>query len=636
MKKSKVLIGLVLLMSALGLAAQEQIVIQQDEQAEQIFAEGVIFYRNRDYAAANEQFARLIEPGRGHQRLSAALIMHARTSYLLRDYKAVEQDLRRLIRYFPESRYIPHARYLMALVHFQRADYFQSARQFLWLVDFSDDDRIAAESLTSARVLLDEYLSLDDVKKLQRDTAGKNGLALVVLAEARKLMQEREAGAAAELISEFLEKNAGSTLEKELRAALDRTKEALREVTRIGVILPLTGAYATEGKAMLDGLRYAEDEFKRNNPSGPAFEFVVRDSESRIIKALQEMQALVADPRVICVVGEFENFITAALAGLADAHDLPLLAPVATDVGIAGLGSSVFQLSPDLETQARALARYAVDSLQLKTFVTIAPQDEYGRQMVDAFSAEIDSRTRTDSTSIVTQRWYYGVPENIGRQFKEIREIAFKKVMEDTLRERHPEFVGLDRDSLWTALNEAIMLENNTREGIVELNSHFPVTNIDGVFMPIYAEDVRYLARQLTYFNLKTQILGGEYWYLNNLDKLRELQRYVDGTIFVSSYYYDPTSLAYIAFRDAYRKARGRTPERWELTGYDAARAVLHTLEKGAASRKQVREILAGGEKIKGRANLIHLDPRTRTNTEVNILKIDRTVIRKVDTPDGG
>ncbi len=637
MKKTRILAGLVLLVTmAGGLAAQEPVVIRQDEQAEQIFAEGIIFYRNHDYAAANEQFARLIEPGKGHQRLSAALIMHARTSYLLRDFKSVEKDLRRLIRYFPESRYVPHARYLMALVHFQRGDYFQSARQFLWLVDFSEDDRITAESLTSARVLLDEYLNLDDLKKLQRDTAGKNALALVVLVEAEKLLQEREAKAAAALITEFLEKNSGSRLEKELRAVYDRTKDALREVARIGVILPLTGSYAAEGKAILDGLRYAEDEFRRKNPRGPAFEFVVRDSESRIIKALREMQELARDPKVICVLGEFENFITAALAGLAEANGLPLLAPVATDVGIAGLGSSVFQLSPDLEIQARALARFAVDSLKLKTFVTIAPQDEYGRQMVDAFSQEIDSRTRTDSTSIITQRWYYGVPENMGRQFKEIREIAFKKVMEDTLREFHPDYADLDRDSLWTALNESIMLEYNVKEGIVDLNSHFPVTNIDAVFMPIYTEDVRYLARQLTYFNLRTQILGGEYWYLNNLDKLRELQRYVDGTVFVSSYYYDPTSLSYITFRNAFRKARGRTPERWELTGYDAAKTILQTLAQGAGSRKQVRDILARGDEIKGRANTIRLDPKRRINTEVNILKIDKTVIRRIDIVSEG
>ncbi|RMD97207.1 MAG: amino acid ABC transporter substrate-binding protein, partial [Calditrichaeota bacterium] len=428
------------------------------------------------------------------------------------------------------------------------------------------------------------------------------------------------------LVEDYLKKHPEHKMKNELVDFLKNKIQLILNTNRIGVILPLSGEFSEEGQRLASGIRYAEYEAKQENGDAINAETVIRDSESNMIRAIREFQDLERDPNIVCFIGELENIITAGLAGVAQASKIPLVAPTATDNGLANLGSYVFQASPDLEEQARALARYAFKMDSLRTFVTIAPHDAYGQQMVDAFSEEIDRL----GGEIITQRWYYGVPENLGRLFKSIREIAFRRGLEDTLRLKLPNFAQLDKDSLWKDFNRRFMLENNENESIVELSSSYPVNNIDGVFLPIYQEDIQFVARQLKYFNINAQILGGEFWYLQDLEKNKQLLPYIDHTIFVSSYYFDPESFEYKNFRNRFRKKMGTTPEKWELFGYDTAKMIFSMLDQKKIGREQMRELLVTKTPFLGHKGLIRFQKGKRVNTAVHILQITGTKIRKL------
>jgi branched-chain amino acid transport system substrate-binding protein len=367
-------------------------------------------------------------------------------------------------------------------------------------------------------------------------------------------------------------------------------------------VLPLSGFNAEAGVGVYRGVRYAQLANATNGhneltgASGScAIEFVVRDSESRMLRALKVTQDLLDDPNLVAVIGEIENPITAAIAALAEAKGIPCLVPAATENGIGALGENVFQLNADREHKSRTLAEYAYNFLNARTFVTIAPQDDYGQQMADGFSAAVDSL----GGEILAQKWYYGEPQDLSRQFKAIREVAFRKALEDSLGQSGALSPALDRDAL-----------------------EIPVTNIHAMFLPLYEEDIRLVASQRAYFNFQSLVIGGEYWYTAGLEKSKELQRYVDGAIFASDYYIDPENQRYKQFRNDFRTRIGATPEKWEIFGYDTATLLLQVIQQGARSRNQILQALEKVDDFVGMKGEISLRNPERVNSKVNILQI--------------
>jgi ABC-type branched-subunit amino acid transport system substrate-binding protein len=611
----------------LAVFSQQRGQIEFDPNADAIFENAVILYNNGKYAEAYEAFSKLLGQNRWHQRLTATLLMRAKTSYLLKNYKATEEDLKELAKVFPKSRYIEHAQVLMGLVHFQKQDLASATRNFLLTVDFAKDPKIRKNGETVSKILLRDYLNLETIERLQGLINRPNASALLVMAIARKYLMAENVEKARILIDDFMEKNPNTAYQNELLDLLKDDSFARARALKLGVVLPLTGELAQEGQAVYRGIRYAQRLRQEKNSAQLRLEVVVKDSESRMIKAVTEMHRLISDKNVIAVIGELDAMITAGLAGIAQAADVPFVAPVTSDNGLASIGDNIFQFIPDYEIQARAIAKFAIDSLRFQKFVTLAPQDEYGRQMVDAFSAEIDRL----GGEIITQSWYYSVPENLSRQFKLIRELAFRRNLEDTLKLQIANFSSLDKDSLWRAFNLRMMLENKLDEPMVDLSSHFPVRNIDGIFLPIYSEDVKYVARQLSYYNINAQLLGGEKWYHEAFLKDRDLMRYIEGTIFASSYFIDPANLNYRAFRDQFRIAVGVTPEKWELIGFDALNLLFGIVAEGASDRISLQQRLGNDAYFKGVRGEIQFSNDNRVNNTVYLLQIQNSRFRRID-----
>jgi len=142
------------------------------------------------------------------------------------------------------------------------------------------------------------------------------------------------------------------------------------------------------------------------------------------------------------------------------------------------------------------------------------------------------------------------------------------------------------------------------------------------VFLPIYQEDIRYVARQLKYFNIQAQVFGGGEWYFDDLSKEKQLLSYVNNTIFASSYFYDPASFEFRAFTNKFRQAMKSTPGKWHLFGYDTANMILSILDGNRVSRSQLRNVLASYSMDFGKKGAIKFTPATRVNQAVQILQI--------------
>ncbi len=570
------------------------------------FKQGVDFFNAGRYREALASFEALLPAGANHPRVAAALYMRARSAYHLGRNDVARAALDELERSFSKSAYMQYGHALLGALAFQNEEYLEAAVEFLLVVEIGKNPSLRAQATQWLRVVLEDYLVLNDLRRLRKSYTGPKGTPYVVLALASDEFTAGNRESGEKLIDEFLRTNPTTPLRAELEKLRKTGGETMASVVRVGVVLPLSGIDADAGMGVYRGIKYAQLVAGTNN-DGPAIELVIRDSESSILRGLKVTQELLEDPAVIAIVGEVDNATTGALAALVNAKGVPFLAPVATETGIGALGENVFQLNADRERKSQVLAEYAYKFLNARTFVTVAPQDDYGQQMADAFSAAVDSL----GGEIFAQKWYYGEPQDLGRSFKAIRAAAFRRAYKDSLQLKSHN--GGPSPKLADA---------------EEVN--VPVTNLNAIFLPLHEDDIKLVAGQRAYFNLQSTVIGGEHWYMTDLAKNKELQRYVDGAIFASDYFIDPENARFKQFRNDFRTRLGVTPEKWEIFGYDAANLLFKAVQQGGHSRSQLRAALGKVDNFMGLKGEIALNNPSKINSKVNILQIRGAQIVKL------
>jgi len=589
-----------------ALLAQEKSATRAAAETEMQFKQGVNLFNSGRHEEALAIFDGLLPGEAKHSRVAAALYMRGRSAYHLGRYETARAALDELERSFPKSNYMQHGRALLGMMAFQKEEHLEAAVEFLLVVETARNQILRSQAAEWLRAVLEDYLPINDLRRLRKNYAGPRGTPFVVLALAHDEMAAGNRENGEKLIDEFLRANPDAPLRAELLQLRQTGGEPLAALLRVGVVLPITGIDAGAGAGVYRGIKYAQLTGGADN-GGPAVEFVVRDSESSILRALKVTQDLLDDPAIVAIIGEVDNATTGAMAALANAKGIPFLAPVATENGIGALGENVFQLNADRERKSRALAEYAYKFLNARTFATLAPQDEYGRQMTDGFSVAVDSL----GGEILAQKWYYGEPQDLGRSFKAIRAAAFRRSYKDSLR------LKLSPAGYAPKVADAEEVD-------------IPVTNLHAIFMPLHEEDIKLVAGQRAYFNLQSVIIGGEHWYSADLAKNKEVQRYVDGAIFASDYFIDSENALYKQFRNDFRSRLGATPEKWELFGYDTANLLFKAMLQGGRSRNQLRKTLAQMDNFVGMKGEIALNNPDKVNSKVNILQIRGSQIVKL------
>jgi branched-chain amino acid transport system substrate-binding protein len=582
--------------------AQNSNAVRKIPEVESKFRKALAAYESKQYRAALTKFEDLSNSQIIHQRMTASLLMMGKSLYKLGQFSNAISYFEKLIEKFPESRYVDDAYYGRATSNFRLNEYFKSVKDLLWVTDWGSRV-LANKSKKLATQIMQSDLGLSELQDLLKFANGENSSALVTLQLSKKEILVGSSQRAISLLKDYKKKYGSSAYLPQIDQLLDEAEGFADRPIKVGVILPLTGYYGQEGLGVLRGIKYAQKQSQ--NDSDVPVQLVVRDSESNMIKAIKETKRLINDGNVRVVIGELESEVSASIGALASLEHVPVLAPAATENQVASVGESVFQLNSDLERKGEALAELAFKELELRTFATLAPADEYGLQMTASFTSKIDQL----GGRIIAQRWYYGSPEDLSRQFKAIRDAAFH-------------FDSTDVENI-------IRMAEEEGEELEERD--IPVESIDGIFLPVYSDDIRYVAPQFALANIQAQILGGEYW--DNIEILKEsqVQRYVNGVIFVSDYFPDEESREFRDFRSDFRLKMRKTPERWEVFGYDAFSVIKEVINAGAKTGQEIAQRLSSLSEYKGLKGKISFKGNNRVNEEVNFLQFINGKIVKLE-----
>ena len=208
----------------------------------------------------------------------------------------------------------------------------------------------------------------------------------------KALYRNREYDRAVELLSQFRNDYPTSGY----RAAAGRTlgfaqqklqEEELRaNARRFGIALPLNREDRALTQALFTGIRIAVDEYNRR--ALRPITMVFRDSRNTQAGAQQAVEVLVEED-VDVIVGPLYSGEAQEAARTAEREGVVLIAPLATDEGVAQGRRYVFQANPTISERGAFMARLAIDSLGLRRVGVAAERgNTISERMAEGFHQE--------------------------------------------------------------------------------------------------------------------------------------------------------------------------------------------------------------------------------------------------------
>jgi branched-chain amino acid transport system substrate-binding protein len=158
-------------------------------------------------------------------------------------------------------------------------------------------------------------------------------------------------------------------------------------VPRVGILVPLSGRYASYGQAYLHGATLATEEFEARGPR--RVEIVPADCKEEPLATLAATRRLIGTERLVAIVGSLMRVPTLVAALESNCNGVSLCSNLAAEDGLQDIGPYVFQSAPPRAAAARAAAELAVFELRRFRAAVVAPEDGEGATLAAAFAARL-------------------------------------------------------------------------------------------------------------------------------------------------------------------------------------------------------------------------------------------------------
>lgn len=539
-----------------------------------IFRNGVEQYQNGDYAGAEKNFSLVISKLHKSKLVTANYLMLAKAQYKNGSYNNSLQQCKKFKSQFPNSSYIDDIYYLMANNYYRLNRYGTAVSTWLAAAKTANGTRLSKKALKLAENTIHYRLDERDILNLKKNLKDEFSRRVVQYHLADRYFKAGNSRSALVILDEILDESGSSGVYADkIERLYNILKNKKSNTIRIACLLPLSGANSDIGAALLEGAKIAVDEF--NNLNDIEVEVVPYDYETRLITAIDKLKKIAFDHSISAVFGPVENDITAACAAIAEYEDITLITPTASENSLRRLSSSLIQLAAPVDAIAENLIQFTYDSLKIKRVVTLSPIEDYFISLTNAFT----QKQKQKGGTVVAEQWYYPGDKNFSKQFRALKRIGLKLAFQDSVLKVDSSLTQYTIDSLYMAYQE----EESFRltQSLTKIDSaDMPVTSFDGIFMPVYKEDIGLIAPQIAYANLQAQILGNSDWY--DPDGLRKNKNYLNGLIFITDGYLNEESWDYRQFRNNFRKTLKRTPGKFELIGYDSFNFILSAFSKSS------------------------------------------------------
>ena len=187
---------------------------------------------------------------------------------------------------------------------------------------------------------------------------------------------------------------------------------------KIGVIQPLTGDVAFDGKTAVKGANLAAELINQEGGllNGRRIELVIEDGACVPAQTVSAIEKLIVKDDVCVIAGAFCSSSTGAAMSIAEEYRVPLVTGISTSPTLTEQGNKYFfRAVGTSELFAKAFAKELKEELNVNKISYFAVNDDWGRGSVEKFSKafealggqnldiEIFNRGETDFYSYLTK-----------------------------------------------------------------------------------------------------------------------------------------------------------------------------------------------------------------------------------------
>lgn len=168
---------------------------------------------------------------------------------------------------------------------------------------------------------------------------------------------------------------------------------ARRQTVRIAVALPLTGDLGSEGNGLRRAVLLAVEEAQRSGGGPYRVEVAAFDDRADPQEAHSVANLIVADPRIVAVVGHYSSDCSAAAAPVYARAPLAMVSPASTNPEVTRRqlrpdwpgARVVFRLVPTDDLQGGFAAEFLRGRLRRKRMAVLHDGTLYGKGLADEF-----------------------------------------------------------------------------------------------------------------------------------------------------------------------------------------------------------------------------------------------------------
>ena len=583
-----------------------------------IFRKGIEDYQAGKYGDAERNFSTMISKLPNNKLLTANYLMLAKTQYKLGNYEESIKTCEFFISSFQTSAYLDDIYFVEGNDNY-RLNRFENAVHY-WLIAASKKQGISSRAIEQAEKTTRFRLNERQLINLKNNSTDPFSRQFYSYHLAEKYYDKGNNASALITLEEMRMSPSKNLIYKE---DADRLYNILKNRTsnslRIAALLPLSGEDEALGKQVLDGANMAVEAF--NKLPGIDIELIPYDYGTRLITAVQQLKEIALDRSIIAIFGPIENDITTACAAIAEYEKIPLISPTSSENKLTELSPSVVQLATPVNIISENLVEQLADSLRNRRVATLAPIDHYFIELTDAFI----QKSQEIGCEVASEQWYYPGDKDFSKQFKKLRRISLKLVFQDSLREMDPTVSPALIDSMYkNYVEEKKQLMEESRTEIDSFD--IPITAFNAIFIPVFKEDIGLVAPQFAQYNVRSQILGNSDWY--DPETLKKNKTYLNGLIFITDGYIDEDNWDYRQFRNNFRLKYKRTPEQFDVIGFDCLNFMIKVFSenRAAINRDNFIDTMINMPKVNGIYRNFEID-NNRYNKSTRLLKYWRGVI---------
>ncbi len=375
---------------------------------------------------------------------------------------------------------------------------------------------------------------------------------------------------------------------------------------RIGVILPLSGPYALYGRSTLHGIECAAG-VKSPCESHVPIELVVRDADSDPQKVVQAVREL-ATEKVAAIIGPLLSKTVEAAAHEAEQQKIPMIS-LSQKSSVADVGTYVYSVGMDAESQIKTIASYAIADKGLKHLAIVYPQNAYGQVFRNMFHAVA---TQLGAT-IVAERAYAGQLGDIIEAHKRA------KVDESSMSEN-----AARRKFQLSKTGEVV----ESAGAATPLPQFAKLKGADAVFMP---DSYRTLLGMLHTYGDDVfghaVLLGTNRW---NSRGILSGGSAVEGALFVDGFFKNSANTETQRFVSVFTQAYGEEPTILEAQAFDALQVIASAVGRGGHDAEYVQQHLQRMKQLHGVTGRMTFTSTGRADKDLFVLTVQHGDIAEV------